>query len=184
MRTFASLALIKLARIVFWLSSKLRRVTVAYFLSRFIATFVFSDIESWKFLEAMWWTGVASQTIGYGDLAPKTDIGRLVAEPFHAFWTFYCLPLIAGHVVIYLFKNLNVFTHLEQEWLFKTVRITFDWVRWCVQALQLIAARSGVELPKPPHGDDNGVLVECEEEPADTDYDDELVGQAAQIKAK
>ena len=39
------------------------------------------DGGDWSFLSGLWWAWVTISTVGYGDLAPSTPEGRLIAAP-------------------------------------------------------------------------------------------------------
>eukprot|EP00435_Cladocopium_sp_Y103_P011299 s262_g2.t4 len=43
----------------------------------FVGTATFMHVESWSFVESMWFCWETSMTIGLGDLIPQTDAGRL-----------------------------------------------------------------------------------------------------------
>lgn len=40
-------------------------------------TFVYSSIEGWSHLDSLYFTIITVTTIGYGDLAPQTDTGKI-----------------------------------------------------------------------------------------------------------
>ncbi len=158
-------------RLFVWTTAKLRRVLAAYLLTRLVAVLTFGTIEDWSFFDAYWWGEVASLTIGYGDLAPQTDLGRLLAGPFHFFWVYYCGLAIAGHIVLAVFKNRNEMTHEEQEWLFHVVTVVYGWVRWLVQARLDDDPTLAQRVPVPVR-DEAGELEECPEQPHDTEEGD------------
>lgn len=45
---------------------------------------VFSHIDGWKYLVAVYWADVTILTIGFGDLAPKNHPGRALLLPYAA----------------------------------------------------------------------------------------------------
>lgn len=40
-------------------------------------TFFYHAVEGWRWLDALYFSVVTLTTVGYGDLAPKTDAGKL-----------------------------------------------------------------------------------------------------------
>jgi voltage-gated potassium channel len=63
-------------------------------------TFMFQILEGWHFIDSFYFTGMTMLTVGYGDVTPKTDVGRVVAVIF-AFISIgialYALNIIARH---------------------------------------------------------------------------------------
>lgn len=160
-----------LVRFLMAMTSKARWVILAYVITRLIAVVVMMKLEGWKPLEAYWWGEVSSLTIGYGDYAPKTTAGRLIAGPFQFFWVYYCGLALGAHIIKFLFRNIHVLTHQEQEWLFHVLSVVFDWGRWTVMSLQRIAKEQGIRLEPIPHLTADGSPIVCPPQPSDTDYD-------------
>jgi hypothetical protein len=63
---------------------------------------------------ALWWATVTALTIGYGDLAPVTTIGRAAGVVFGHFWIFVVIPMIVANIILHLVEDHNAFTHDEQ----------------------------------------------------------------------
>lgn len=42
------------------------------------ATVIFHLVEKWSWIDAFYFSVITVATVGYGDFAPKTDIGKLV----------------------------------------------------------------------------------------------------------
>ena len=42
-----------------------------------IGTFFYHNVEGWTIIEALYFLTATFSTVGYGDIAPKTDAGRL-----------------------------------------------------------------------------------------------------------
>lgn len=141
-------------RIRTWLSSRtrhslirltgsLRRIVLVYATSLFLAAALFSLLEGRDFADSLWWAVVTALTIGYGDIAPATPVGRVVSILFQHFWIFGIAPLVIANILTHVLRDENQFSHAEQE--------------WQATALRRIADQLGVELPP---------------EPADTDFGD------------
>jgi voltage-gated potassium channel Kch len=45
-------------------------------------TLLFHQIEQWRYVDSFYFTTVTLTTIGYGDLVPHTDIGKLITSAF------------------------------------------------------------------------------------------------------
>jgi|GWRWMinimDraft_6_1066014.scaffolds.fasta_scaffold172201_1 voltage-gated potassium channel len=43
---------------------------------------LFMLIEHWRFVDALYFAVVSMATVGYGDLSPQTDLGKLISIPF------------------------------------------------------------------------------------------------------
>ncbi len=47
-------------------------------------TVIYHYVEDWKWLDALYFSAVTITTVGFGDLAPKTDLGKMFTI-FYAF---------------------------------------------------------------------------------------------------
>jgi voltage-gated potassium channel len=55
-------------------------------------TLAFYNLEEWSFFNSLYFTSVTMSTIGYGDMAPITHAGKVVAM----FYGFMGAPLFIG----------------------------------------------------------------------------------------
>ena len=56
--------------------------TISFLVYLLVGALVFSHIEDWKFLDAVYWMDFTLLTVGIGDYAPVTHLGRSLLFPF------------------------------------------------------------------------------------------------------
>ena len=60
-----------------------------------IGTFAYHNVEGWRCLDSLYFTVVTITTIGYGDFAPVTDVGKIITIIF---------PFLGIGIAFYLFS--------------------------------------------------------------------------------
>ena len=87
-------------------------------------TFVYSYAEKWNYLDSAYFTVVTVTTIGYGDLSPQTNMGKIftIFFPFIGIaMTFYFFSIIGKYVFRNVFESKlkehhnRIIKHLEQR---------------------------------------------------------------------
>ncbi|RYP45071.1 hypothetical protein DL768_008543 [Monosporascus sp. mg162] len=56
--------------------------TLAFLVYLLLGALVFSTIENWKYLDGVYWADVTLFTVGYGDYAAATTLGRVILMPY------------------------------------------------------------------------------------------------------
>ena len=56
--------------------------TIMFLMYLLLGALVFSNIEGWDYLDAVYWADVTLFTVGFGDVAPKSHLGRSLLIPY------------------------------------------------------------------------------------------------------
>lgn len=56
--------------------------TIMFLMYLLLGALVFSQIENWRYLDAVYWANVTLFTIGFGDFAASTNLGRALLLPY------------------------------------------------------------------------------------------------------
>jgi len=72
-----------------------RELLIATFIVMIIGSIGFHILEGWSFIDSLYFSVVTLTTVGYGDLSPKTDAGKL----------FTIVYIIMGIGIILAFVN-------------------------------------------------------------------------------
>jgi potassium channel subfamily K len=71
--------------------------TISYFVYLLAGSAVYSHIEGWPYLDAVYWADFTLLTVGVGDFAPATHLGRSLLFPF-AIGGIIILSLVIGSI--------------------------------------------------------------------------------------
>ncbi|KAL4728703.1 hypothetical protein ACLX1H_003102 [Fusarium chlamydosporum] len=69
-----------------------------------LGAYIFSEVESWPYLDAVYWAVVTLFTVGFGDYYPTTELGRALLIPF-ALAGIISLGLVIGSVRNLIVEN-------------------------------------------------------------------------------
>jgi hypothetical protein len=75
----------------------------------FAGIFIFRRVEHWSYVDAFYFSVITLTTIGYGDVVPKTEIGKILAALFALIGVgifLFCVSIIAEN---YFFKRMVKF---------------------------------------------------------------------------
>ncbi len=71
-----------------------------------ISALVISYVEKMNYSDSLWWAFVTATTVGYGDISPKTHIGRFVAI-FLMLIGIGTFGMITGTIATYFLNKQN-----------------------------------------------------------------------------
>ncbi|CAH0051931.1 unnamed protein product, partial [Clonostachys solani] len=71
--------------------------TIIFLLELLIGARVYSAVEGWEYLDAVYWADVTMFTVGFGDYAPNTTLGRALLIPYVIFGII-SLGLVIGSI--------------------------------------------------------------------------------------
>ena len=71
--------------------------TIAFLVYMLLGALIFSRIEGWNYLDAVYWADVTLFTVGLGDFAPTTHLGRALFLPFSIVGTVF-VGLVIGSI--------------------------------------------------------------------------------------
>jgi voltage-gated potassium channel len=71
-------------------------------------------LEGHPFLTSLYWAGATATSTGYGDIAPKSFGGQVLAFVLMHISIFGVAPLIVVRLIDRLNENRDAFTHEEQ----------------------------------------------------------------------
>ena len=92
----------------------LKELAFLYLLLLLGCTFAFMLLERHDFLTSLYWAGATATSTGYGDIAPKSFGGQILAFVLMHISIFGVAPLIIVRLVDRLNENRDAFTHEEQ----------------------------------------------------------------------
>ncbi len=96
---------------MFSVSIKLAMAVFSILILLVSGTIVFHYIEGWGWIDSFYFTGVTLTTVGYGDLAPDTDVGKIftvIISFTGVAVVFYSLSVIA---IGYFAKQQEIIEH-------------------------------------------------------------------------
>ena len=73
-------------------------------------TLVFHFIEHWTYVDSFYFTGITMATVGYGDITPHTNIGKIITVFFSLTSVgvvLYSLSILARHAFRQRIEDVN-----------------------------------------------------------------------------
>lgn len=92
-----------------------RELAVLYAAAILLGATVFAWAEAKPFDDAVWWAFVTAMTVGYGDIAPVTVVGRIDAVILMHLVPLVIAPIIVTRLVTGILGDRDRFSHEEQE---------------------------------------------------------------------
>jgi voltage-gated potassium channel len=104
----------------------LRELWVYYAVLLLVSATIFSFVEGKSFVTAVYWAGITSLGIGYGDVTPATDAGKFLAVFTGVISLLFILPLLIGRTIVTLMHDEHQFTDEEQKYILETCKMIRD----------------------------------------------------------
>ncbi|MEA3008692.1 MAG: voltage-gated potassium channel [Sphingomonadales bacterium] len=92
----------------------LKELALLYSLLLLGCTILFMLLEHHDFPTSLYWAGTTATTTGYGDVAPKSIGGQMLAFVLMHLSVFCVAPLIVVRLIDRMNENRDAFTHEEQ----------------------------------------------------------------------
>ncbi len=92
----------------------LKELAFLYAVLLLACTLLFMLLEGHAFLTSLYWAGATATSTGYGDIAPKSFGGQVLAFVLMHISIFGVAPLIVVRLIDRLNENRDAFTHDEQ----------------------------------------------------------------------
>lgn len=92
-----------------------RELAVLYAFAILLGAGVFAWAEGKPLDDALWWAFVTAMTVGYGDIAPVTVLGRIDAVILMHLVPLVIAPIIVTRLVTGILGDRDRFSHEEQE---------------------------------------------------------------------
>lgn len=106
-----------IARFLIATTDTIKELLLVYLAAILVASGIFTIVENMPFLDSMWMSFVAATSTGFGDLTPKTLIGRVTCVLLMHFTLLFIIPMIVARILSSIVRDQNAFTHEEQEWI-------------------------------------------------------------------
>ena len=94
---------------------KLGGLVCIYILTLVVSATLYSYFEDKAWLDSLWWAMVTGTTVGYGDMYPATDGGKIVAAFQMHVVPLLIVPFIVARILTITMVDEHEFTHSEQE---------------------------------------------------------------------
>lgn len=91
-----------------------KELAAIYALLLIVSSSIFMVAEGYSFADSLYWAGTTATSTGYGDISPKTPVGRLLAVALMHLSIFIVAPMIVVRLIDRLNENRDAFTHEEQ----------------------------------------------------------------------
>ena len=92
-----------------------RELVLIYAALIILGAAVFAYAEEKSYADSIWWAFVTAMTVGYGDFAPTTLIGRIDGIILMHMVPLFIAPIIVTRLITRIIDSRHQFTHDEQE---------------------------------------------------------------------